>query len=49
MVVDMINRRHKYFYEKPSYETFGAKPENSPFLINIFNRYLEQKIEKEDS
>lgn len=32
-----------------AYETFGAKPENSPFLTNIFNTYLEQKIEKEDS
>lgn len=31
-----------------AYETLGAKPENSPFLTNIFNRCLEQKIEKKD-
>ena len=33
MVVDMINRRRKYFYEKPSYK----KMSKEPYLISNFN------------
>lgn len=33
MVVDMINRRRKYFYEKPSYKNMSKEP----YLISNFN------------